>query len=167
MFELMAKGRANNALDYLINVAEKRERIGALPWERRDLAFEIGDFAQAHLQNELCRGSHEPDYWRATLDFYQELIRAESTGQSPDWARFDETHDAEFRAVALLPAVAQGATKHFQFRLAERALVEYERMVHPLISRDIRTKMTDRKELQRKIIRGEAEVPYPRTWNRT
>lgn len=32
-------------------------------------------------------------------------------------------------------------------------------MVHPLISRDLRTKLTERKELQRKIIRGEVGIP--------
>ncbi|MBL8048173.1 MAG: hypothetical protein JNJ45_05775 [Chthonomonas sp.] len=163
LFELLAKGQLREALEHQTTVIEPRLGVGQNSSTRRDLAFELGDFVEADRQNELSRkliaGISPSERMRTLMDFQQELIRAEKGGYVIDWSRFEETHTEELKAIKLLPGMASVAIKHFRFRFAERALTEYERLVPAIMSRALRAELAERKELQRKIIRDEADIP--------
>ncbi|MBL8048171.1 MAG: hypothetical protein JNJ45_05765 [Chthonomonas sp.] len=163
----MAKGQFREALQYVVQVIENEGRASVqTPW-RMTFAFELGDFDEAKFRNNepwMIRRAQNPEFVLSELDrmkrdCYDMLVHAEATRETIDWEDFRQTHSDELSVSMLLQIWVDVAVQEFRFRFAERALAEYERVTDPRIRKDLRTKLSQRKELQRRIVRGEAEVP--------
>lgn len=159
---LVARGELREALRHLEGVLAPLIPAGQLHLQTAQICYELGQFERAEREFMLY---HQKELGRrderglAGLEFMRIIFAHRGRKTAIDWKAYSDSYGRELPA-QFLECTATYAGIEFHFRMATNTLEQWEKVVGVCESMELcAASIAKQRELQRKIIRGEASVP--------